>query len=195
MIASASLFLVCLSVGQIRAERIGARLLPGMQLVYSSEGVQNAWTVDTVATDTTLGGRSPCVRIRLRTRSEGPPETRAYCTDSTTMFTWDERSGQHRPSRPLSAGGALELRQRDNGNALFESAVSMVEQIGAVSLEVIPTTVTTRDSTGRIVRRLRERFSVGLATATGGVFEVPDSSQPRGWRTVRRFELVAIRMP
>jgi hypothetical protein len=195
MIAQSVLLFVCLIVGELRLERIGARLLPTMQLIYASGGVESAWTVDSVARDTTLGGRSPCVRIRLRTRSEGAPETRAYCTDSTMMFTWDDRTQQLRASRPLSAGGALELPQRDGGQVRFESAASTVEQIGTQSLEVIPTTVTTRDSTGTIVRRLRERFSVGLATATGGVFEVPDSSQAGGWRTVRSFEMTAIRIP
>ena len=62
-------------------------------------------------------------------------------------------------------------------------------------LHVVPTTVTTRDTTGRVLRRLRERFAVSLGTAVGGVFEVPDSSQAGGWRVEREFELVRIVRP
>jgi hypothetical protein len=100
----------------------------------------------------------------------------------------------------------MENRQANGGLVRFETLEPTVENIpleggssGASAvptpIDVIPTTVTTFDSTGQIVRRLRERFSVALATATGGVFEVPDTTQSSGWRTIQRFELVAIRVP
>jgi hypothetical protein len=122
------------------------------------------------------------------------------------MFNWDERSSTARPVRPLGSRTTLEIAQASGGRVRFETTEPLVERIrleqlstGAAAattdIEVIPTTVTTIDSAGKIVRRLRERFSIALATATGGEFEVPDSTQAGGWRTVRRFELVAIRMP
>ncbi len=100
---------------------------------------------------------------------------------------------------------AMEMRQANGGLIAYQTAEPVVERVSVESIatgqivltdiEVIPTTVTTGDSTGKVVRRLRERFSVALATATGGVFEVPDSTQATGWHTVRSFALVRIRKP
>jgi hypothetical protein len=176
---------------------IGGLLRPGMQLVYESGGVESPWTIDSVTRDTSLGGRTGCVRLRLRTSAgQATSDTRAHCADSATMFTWDERRGELRPARPLRPGATLELPQRDGGSVRFETGPgTTVEQIGALAVEVLPTTVTTRDSAGHVLRRLRERFALGLATATGGVFELPDAAGPNGWRTVRQFALVAIRSP
>jgi len=44
-------------------------------------------------------------------------------------------------------------------------------------------------------RRLARGYSVTLATATGGRFDIPDASAPSGWRTEQRFELGEIRGP
>ncbi len=175
-------------------ESIGSQLRPGMQLVYSSGGVETPWTIDSLMRNLTIGSRTGCVRIRLRTSQQGTPETRALCAD-TTLLSWDDRSGELRPTRPLKAGGVLEVVQRSGGSVRFEAGSPSTERVGETVLWVLPTTVTTRDSTGRVVRRLLERFSIGLATATGGVFEVPDSTRQSGWRTVRSFELVALRQP
>ena len=189
---------------------IGSLLVPGMQLVYASDGVPSPpWTIDSVVRFAAEGrpGRAPmgCVRIRLRISPTQASEARVHCLDSTTMVNLDERSGQSRPARPLLPGMSLELRQANGGLVSFETSKDAVDQIPfdnpsaeespLWAMDVLPTTVTTRDSTGTVVRRLRERFSVGLATATGGVFEVPDSTQATEWRTVRRFELVQIRKP
>jgi hypothetical protein len=181
---------------QGQSQSIGVLLRPGTQLVYSSGGVEAVWTIDTVSRDTTLAGRPGCFRMRLRTSpTQSVPDTRAHCADSTMMLSWDDRTAQLRPSRPLRAGMVLELPYRGGGSVRFETGLPKVERIGAISIDVIPTTITTRDSTGRLVRRLRERFAVGLATATGGVFEDPDASAPGGWKTTRSFELIAIRTP
>jgi hypothetical protein len=185
--------------------QIASVLVPGMQLVYASDGVESPpWMIDSVVTFAD-GGRS-CARIRVRTSPAQPlPEARAHCADSSTMFNRDERAGQWRSARPLHPGMLMEMRQANGVLVAYEAAEPVVERISVESIasgqtvvtdiEVIPTTVTTRDSTGKVVRRLRERFSVALATATGGVFEVPDSTQATGWTTTRRFELVRIRTP
>ena len=195
LLGSSALQRVAPAIGQLAVdERIGALLRPGMQLVYESGGVGATWTLDSVAHDTTLGGRAGCVRMRVRTAADqAVPEVRAYCRDATTMFAWDERTGTHRPSRPLRGGDSLRSPQRNGGSALYETAAAIEEMIGARTITVVPTTVTTRDSTGTPVRRLRERFSIGLATATGGVFEERDLTQPGGWRIARSFELTLIR--
>ena len=58
--------------------------------------------------------------------------------------------------------------------------------------DVLFTTVTTRDSTGRVTRRLREQFAPALLTAVEGTFEVPDSTQAGGWRVLSQFRLTGI---
>ena len=185
--------------------RLASMLQPGMQLVYASDGVESPpWTIDSVTRNVTLGTRSGCVRLRLRTSpAQAVPETRQHCVEGSTMVNWDERSATERLARPLGARALLEITQANGGRVRYETGAPTVERINHVqaatgastAIDVLPTTVTTLDSTGKVVRRLRERFSIALATATGGLFEVPDSTQSTGWRVVRRFELVAIRVP
>ena len=84
---------------------------------------------------------------------------------------------------------------RPNGDTvLYETGAASEETIGTLRIPVIATVVTTRGSDGRPKRRLRERYAISLATATGGVFEVPDPAAPTGWRTEQAFELREIRM-
>ena len=181
-------------------------LRPGMALVYSSDGVESPpWAIDSVQRLVSVGPHEGCVRIRLRTSpAQAVPDTRQHCVDGATMMNWDERAGTLRPARPLGARAVLEIPQANGGRVRYETGDLSVEQIPhqrgptttlPTAVGVLPTTVTTFDSAGRIVRRLRERFSITLATATGGVFEIPDSTQAGGWRVQRRFELVAIRQP
>ena len=195
-------------IGVFQAEaqtpRVGFHLRPGMQLIYSSDESESPpWIIDSLSAWATAG-RHNCLRIRLRASPNANLETRSHCTDSATMFNWDERAGVLRPARPLRPGASLEVRQASGTMARFETGAIDTEQIpirvganttSTLPVEILETVVTTTDSTGRVVRRLRERFSAGLATATGGVFEVPDTTQQTGWRVVRRFELIAIRMP
>jgi hypothetical protein len=171
--------------------RAGELLRVGTTLVYSSGGVETAWTIDSLASDTTLGDRSGCVRMRLRLGPTAPQSTRAFCADSGRLLTWDDRLQQHRAARPLIANGSLAVRSTGSVS-VFETGDFAADTISGVPIDVIPTTITTRDSTGRVVRRLRERFSVQLLTATRGVFEVPDPAQQRGWRVERQFDLVRV---
>ncbi len=177
------------------AAKPGGLLRPGTVLVYSTGGVETSWTIDSVAADTTLGGRTGCVRLRLRTSpQQRESSVRAWCVDGATLTTWDDRTGAHRPARPAAAGSRLELKSGAN-TVRFETGAMSVDTIGGVAIPVVPTVVVTRDSSGAAVRRLRERFSAGLLTATSGVFEVPDTSRSGAWREERRFTLVAIRQP
>jgi hypothetical protein len=174
---------------------LGSMLRVGSVLVYSSGGVETPWTIDSLAADTMLGGRTRCVRLRLRLDPNAAQTTRAFCADSSTLLTWDDRSSLHRPTRPIVANGRLEIRSASGASSLFETTMFEVDTISGSALAVVPTTVTYRDSTGRAVRRLRERFSLDLLTATSGVFEVADATQAGGWRVERRFDLVAITSP
>ena len=191
--------MLLLSLGfliQAASERPGSRLQAGMQLVYASDGTETAWSIDSVRRDTTFGNMPGCVRIRQRTSpTQAVPDTRAWCRDSLTLSAWDERTAQLRASRPITGNAVQEIPLAGGSTARYETGPVHTERISDIELNVVPTTVTTRDSTGRVLRRLRERFSIGLATATGGVFEVPDSTLRSGWKTVRAFELTAIRAP
>jgi hypothetical protein len=184
---------------------LASMLEQGMQLVYSSDGQSSPpWTIDSIVRDVSIGDHAGCIRIRLRLNPAQPTaDTRIHCVDSLTMLNWDTRAGAIRPARPLGANAQLDIRQANGGRNQFATTQPTVERIrvergpaiDTVSLDVIPTTVTTFDSTGKAVRRLRERFSVALATATGGVFEVADSTVPGGWRTTQVFNLALIRLP
>lgn len=178
---------------QAASRAIGSALEPRMELVYSSAGIETPWTVDSIARDTTLGGRTGCVRMRLRTSPTAPAaETRAFCADSTTMYAWDGR--ELRATRHLAPNSAAEFRLSGGRISKYETGTPQIDTISGQRITVIPTTVTTRDSTGRVITRLRERFSIALATATSGIFETPDTNGADGWRTTRRFDLMAIRM-
>jgi hypothetical protein len=186
---------------------LASMLQPGMQLVYASDGVESPpWVIDSVVREVSVGGRSGCVRLRLRINPSQPnAEMRVHCSDESMMLNGDERTNTVRSARPLGDGALLELRQSNGTLVRFETSQQSTERVrtaGAAGaardsamIVVLPTTVTTFDSTGKAIRRLRERFSIGLATATGGVFEVADSTQPGGWRVSRKFDLVAIRYP
>lgn len=175
-------------------ESPGRLLAPGTQLVYSSGGQENPpWRVEAIARDTALGAIRNCSVIRLRTSpSQSAPEVRAQCERGDTLFAWDAGSGSHRPMRPVAAGMSLQIRGSRGTITTYETGSNAVEIIGTSEVPVIATVVTTRDSTGRVIRRLRERFSLALATATGGVFEVPDSTSADGWRVERKFDLTRI---
>jgi hypothetical protein len=99
------------------------------------------------------------------------------------------------PQRPV--GPAMELTlTRANGDVVrYVTGTVTDEVMGGLRIPVVETTVTTADSTGRPLRRLRERYALTLATATGGRFEVPDPAAPAGWREEQVFELREVRMP
>jgi hypothetical protein len=88
---------------------------------------------------------------------------------------------------------------RANGSKVrYEVGGTGQERVPGLNVDRVPvvfTMVTTTDSLGRPVRRLRERYAIGLATATGGEFEVLDSTAPEGWRVEQRFKLREIRLP
>jgi hypothetical protein len=77
----------------------------------------------------------------------------------------------------------------------YETSAIERDRGDGFDVDVLPTVLLTLDSAGRPVRRLRERFSLGLATATSGAFEVPDSASPGGWRVTQEFVLIARRVP
>jgi hypothetical protein len=175
-----------------RSVGLGEALSPGMRLIYSSGGVETPWVVDSVAADTTLGGRSGCVRIVMRIGLSAPPTIRAFCADSVVLGAWDERTAQHRAARPIASGGSVQLRGARGSTSTIEAGNWTTDTVSGREFRVLETLVVTRDSGGRVVRRLRERFSLDLLTATSGTFEVPDAASVTGWRTERDFRLIRV---
>jgi hypothetical protein len=170
----------------------GAMLQPGTMLIYSSAGVETPWTIDSAAVDTTIAGRSGCTRLVLRLSPAARQQTRAFCADSVTLWTWNDSTQSMRESRPISPRATMTVSMTRGGSTHYETGTPKTEKIGGLEVWVLPTTVTTRDANGRVVRRLTENFSPALLTATRGTFEIPDSTRAGEWVVQRRFELIGV---
>lgn len=173
------------------APKPGAMLQQGTRLIYTSGGVETPWTIDSAAVDTTIAGRSGCTRLVLRLAPTRRPQTRAFCADSVMLWTWNDSTQTMTHARPITSKGTLSIATR-SGSVLYEAGTPTTEKIGGLDVWVIPTTVTTRDHSGRIVRRLTENFSLGLLTATRGTFEIPDSTRVGEMVVQQRFELIGV---
>lgn len=169
----------------------GSLLRPGMRLLYRSDAEQ-LWTIDSLTRDTTLAGVPHCVRMRLRMSPQAPATTRAFCARDGVLHSHDASTGQLRPARPILPRQRLTVPGANRTTALFETDSLDVQMAGGRAFDLVFTTVTTRDSTGRVIRRLREAFAPALLTAVEGTFEVPDTTQAGGWRVVSRFRLAEI---
>ena len=174
---------------------LASQLRPGMQLVYASSGRDQApWVIDVVERGLALKGDADCAKLGIRRRAgqTEADETR-LCVDRDTLYAWDAAARDWTPQRPVGPHMQLTLPRPDGDSVRYETGALGEETIGTLSVRVVATTVTTMDSSGRPKRRLRERFALALATATGGIFEVPDATASTGWRTEQVFELRAIR--
>lgn len=173
----------------------GQLLRQGMELVYSSGGAENPpWSVEAIVRDTVLGGVAMCSVARIRmTAGQGLTDVRAHCVRGDTLFGWDSTNARHRVLRPLGPRMTIVLPASDGRTVTYETADLAKEVVDGVELVVIQTVITTRDSTGRPMRRLQERYANALTSAVAGTFESADSSSPGGWRVDRAFQLVRIR--
>jgi hypothetical protein len=163
-------------------------------LTYASDGtLQPPWRVrhDGVLRRD-ISGTSYCVRfVMQRAATPSPADSSRLCVAGDTIFTV-EQSGAVRATRPIGPGMTLIVPTRVKGTAHYVTLSASVDTIGGVPIPVVLTTATTRDSLGRVVQRLTERYAPGLATATRGEFSVPDSTVPGGWRLRQVFELKSI---
>jgi len=165
-----------------------------MVLIYASEGQdQPPWSIDLVEAGVLLKDNADCARTRLRRRPGGPLEDSRLCVEHNVLYSWDPDRSAWLPQRPVGAGMALVLPRANGGTVRYVTGSMNTEVIGGRRLQVLETTVTTMDASGRAVRRLRERYAVTLTTATGGRFEIPDPDDPTAWRTQQIFELRQIR--
>jgi hypothetical protein len=191
------LLLVVQTVLMSAPPRIASGLQPGMLLIYASEGRdQPAWTIELVETGLPLKDRADCARLRIR-RQPPPapaPEESRLCVENLVQYGWSAAQSVWLPQRPVGPDMTLDL-PRPNGEVVRYATGKVTEEVvGTRRVEVVETTVTTTDASGKPLRRLRERYAVGLATATGGRFEMPDAAAPGGWRDQQVFELREIRV-
>lgn len=177
--------------------RLGAQLEAGAVLVYESEGAaQPPWTIDSLQLGAALRHGSECAIIHLRRRPDQPtPEESRLCLAHDTLYRWDARGERWTVSRPVGPDMVWATRQAGGDSVRYVTGKTREDTVSGQTIPVVLTTVTTADSLGRPKQRLRERYAVGLTTATGGVFETPDSASAGKWRTVRTFELREIRRP
>ena len=174
----------------------GADLRQGMVLIYASDGRdQPPWSIDFVEAGASLKANADCSRLRIRRQPAETAQESRLCVENGMLLAWDSDRDSWLPQRPVGSGMALTLT-RPNGDVVrYQTGAASEEVIGSFRLQVVETTATTTDSAGRPLRRLRERYALTLATATGGRFEVPDPDVPGAWRTQQVFELREIRIP
>ncbi len=189
--------LIILAVIQSVTPRVASDMQPGLRLTYASNGAeQSPWTIDSVEAGVALMPAADCARVLLRRSADQPrPNESRYCVRRDTLHAWDPRRSAWAPQRPVGPGMTFVQPRAGGDTVRYTTDVLTVETISGVRLPVLATTVMTVDSLGRPKRRLRERYALTLATATGGVFEVPDSTAPGGWRHEQTFELRAITAP
>lgn len=175
----------------------GGQLKPGMELIYASDGAaQPPWTIDSVLLGVALLSGAECTVIRLRRRpDQARVEESRLCLARDTLYRWDASDRRWVISRPVGANMVWSATRRNGDLVRYETGVVTSERISGRTIPVVLTTVTTTDTLGRPSRRLRERYAVTLATATGGVFETPDPQNPGSWATSSAFELRVIRTP
>jgi len=191
-----------LTVGGLNGQRApadapGSALTAGTTLTYSSGGREQApWTVDSIHRGISHGGRDGCTRIFLRMRPDQASATpRVACRGGDTLFAWNATASEWRAERPLGGGMTLRVPQPSGATLNYTTAQVGDTTVSGHRFAFVRTTIVTSDPEGRAIRRLSERYAVALATALGGVFEVPDSAAAGAWRESQRFDLVRVAIP
>jgi hypothetical protein len=175
--------------------RLASSLEAGMQLLYESDGEQQPpWSIDSVRVGAALREGSECAVIQMRRRpDQSPPEESQLCLANDTLYRWEAKRADWAIMRPVGPRMNWTSRKANGDLVRYETGETAEERISGRAIQVVHTTVTTSDSTGRPNHRLRERYALSLTTATGGTFEMPDSSRSGDWHGQRSFELREIR--
>jgi hypothetical protein len=165
----------------------GGLLKPGMRLTYEAQGKRSEpWVVASVKLDVPFAGRARTSFVAVRKDGpQAPAEEQRLVREKGILL--EHSSGAWVPARPVRPGLVVQKK-----NARFTAHGLGLETIGGVLIPVVHTTIEFLDPQGKPARRLRERYAVGLATATGGVFETADPAAPGGFKPTLTFELVGI---
>lgn len=179
-------FLVGLAVAQ--AAPIGSALREGTELVYESRGVAQApWVYDSVRV-VPRQDFDRCIITQRRSQA-----ARESCVRADTLFERSE-SNTYRAVRPISPNMQLDVRTATGDILHYTTQEVEIERVAeGLEVAVLSTTIVTRNPSGTVTRRLRERYAPALLTAVWGVFEEPDESG--GWTSVLEFSLIDVRSP
>ena len=176
----------------------GSLLKQRMSLQYEAGTKRGEpWMIDLVEMDRPHAGREHTSHIRIRKdgRSSAPEDLR-LARDESQLLEFAASSSHWQPSRPLRPGQTLKVRDSKGPvTSRYETGAYSLEQISGIIVTVLLITVTFLDAAGKPSRRLRERYSIGLATATGGVFETAEDSSPGQFKPTLKFELIEIKLP
>jgi hypothetical protein len=182
--------------GSVAAGAPGSALRAGLQLVYSNDGQrQDPWIIDSVRAGGLTAEQADCVTYWIRLRAGQPSEERTMCVRGTMLQRWDASLGALRDERPVVPRQRWSVGRANGDLATYETGDLEEATIGTRKFVALPTTVTTRNMVGVVLRRLRERYVLVLFTASDGVFEVADSAATDGWRATQRFVLSEITVP
>lgn len=135
-----------------------------------------------------------CARFFMRRSPQQPSSETRLCVARDTLYGWDARRSSWIAQRPVGPRMTLGLPRTNGDTVRYMTGDTSYETISDVRLQVVATTVLTVDSLGQPRRRLRERYALSLATATGGIFETPDPVTG-AWRVEQAFELTRLTTP
>jgi hypothetical protein len=177
--------MVALAVAQ--AAPIGSALSDGIELVYESRGVAQApWVYDSVR----VVERQDFDRCVVTGRRSQP--ARESCVRGDTLFERSASDG-YRAVRPLGPNMQLDVHTAAGDILHYTTREAGIERIaGGLEVVSLVTTIITRNASGTVTRRLRERYAPALLSAVWGVFEEPDESG--GWRSGMEFSLIDVSM-
>jgi hypothetical protein len=107
--------------------KLATDLRPGMELVYASNGVDQApWSIDVVETGLRLKDGADCARVSIRRQAgQRQGDESRLCLDRSMLYGWDAAKSDWVAQRPV--GPAMELTiSRPNGDTVrYETGLSL----------------------------------------------------------------------
>ncbi len=166
-------------------------LKPGMQLTYSANGSsQQPWEILNLEIDIAHVGMSGCTKVSIEYAKDEVEES-WECISNNYLHTFE--SNRWWASRPIGPNMRLEIKSNSGKvKSIYETKDYGISEIGGAEYKVLKTIIVNLNEDGSIKNRITENFSIGLGTATEGVFEVPDTSYETGWRSINHFKLITI---
>lgn len=167
------------------------QLKPDLRVTYTANGnLQSPWIINVIRLNQTHKGLSGCTYSEIR-YDEVDLQSSWECISDKYLFQYKDNNWL--PARPIGSNMRLEERNADGKTvAVFETKDAKEVEIDGVRTKVLKTIVHRFNDDGTIKYRLTEDFSIGLGTATEGVFEAPDKDSESGWRTFTTFKLIKI---
>jgi hypothetical protein len=182
--------LVALPLFHQQGGTLASRLSEGAQLFYFTDGrAQPPWIVDSVRSGQALRPNADCASLTIRrSPSDRSPERSRLCVSGDTLYRL-QPGKDWAPSRPVGPDMTLTIVKPNGDSVLYETGAMGEDLVSGNAIQVVSTTITTVDARGRPRFRVRERYAVSLATATGGLIENPDPGAAGQWVTKHNYSL------